>query len=342
MAFTLAPDFGPSRFKEATAEYTLDPERALRACFAAEESARLLGEADKELAKAYRKDIQFITLYDAAYPAALKETHGAPILLYAMGDLRAFEKVGIGIVGSRRSTAYGMQQARSLARDLANAGIAIVSGLALGIDTAAHQGALEADGVTIAVLGTGLSTIYPASNKAIAAKILKRGLVISEYPMDMMGLPENFPRRNRIISGLSRAVVVVEAARKSGSLITADQALEQGRDVFAVPGNVGAPMSEGCNKLIQQGAKLVTCAEDVLHGIRAEFNQRDLFKATVARPSLNEEENKIMALISHEPINVDEILENAELSSNRVMSVLLALEMKGVIRQSAGKNFSLI
>jgi DNA processing protein len=224
-------------------------------------------DVEKEIALAEKSGVVILTVFDEDYPENLKNIYDPPVILYVKGTIKKEDSLAVSIVGSRKCTYYGMNMADNIAEKLAFQGVTVVSGLARGIDTAAHKGALKA-GRTIAVLGSGLGNIYPAENKPLSEKIAQNGAVISEFPMLMPPNKTNFPQRNRIISGLSMAVLVVEAANKSGALITADFALEQGRDVFAVPGAAGRLSSAGTNSLIKQGAKLIDSAEDILEELK--------------------------------------------------------------------------
>jgi len=227
-------------------------------------------DIDEEIALIKKAGAEILTLFDKSYPENLKNIYDPPTVLYTKGSFKKEDELSIAIVGSRKCTYYGMNMADKIAEQLAAACVTIVSGLARGIDTSAHKGALKAKGRTIAVLGSGLGNIYPAENKLLAEEIAKNGVLVSEFPMQMPPDKNNFPRRNRLISGLSRAVLVVEAANKSGALITADFALEQGRDVFAVPGTADRLLSMGTNSLIKQGAKLVDSAEDILEELKID------------------------------------------------------------------------
>jgi DNA processing protein len=227
--------------------------------------------------------------------------------------------------------------ARSMSCELARTGVGVISGLALGIDAAAHQGALEGGGPTVAVLGSGLNKIYPKENVKLAAEIVRTGALVSEYPMDVNARPGYFPIRNRIISGLARGVLVVEAREKSGALITADAALAEGRDVYAVPGNADAPKSAGTNRLLKQGAKVVTSAEDILE---------DLGMRKDARPApaeknveLTEEESRLLSVLEGEPVHVDELIEQTGFSAREAVSALSLMELKGIVKQLPGKHF---
>ncbi len=231
-------------------------------------TCRTPGLAEEEIRLARRHGCEIVTQLDEGYPARLREIHDPPLVIYRKGRWPQPDEAAVAIVGSRRASLYGQQAAERLAYELALRGVTVISGLARGIDAAAHRGALRADGRTVAVLGSGMSRLYPPEHEALAAEVAERGAVLSEYPMGMAPLPHNFPRRNRVISGLSLGVVVVEAADRSGALITADMALEQGREVFAVPGPVDSVTSQGTHGLLKQGARLVTSVEDIMDELR--------------------------------------------------------------------------
>lgn len=288
-------------------------------------------------------DIKLINIFDSCYPQNLREIFDAPVALYYKGRFEIHD-FAIAIVGSRRITNYGSCTARRLSYDLSIRGVQIVSGLARGIDSIAHEGCLAAGGKTIAVLGCGLDNIYPPENTALFEEIINSGgLAISEYAPGMPPLPHNFPARNRIISGISSGVLVVEAARRSGSLITAAYALEQGREVFAVPGNIDYTFSMGTNQLIKEGAKMVMCAEDVLE----EFStglicpKSDNINSSVLK-GLSTQEIRIVKIISNGTYNIDEIIDKSNISVKEVNNLLFMLEMKGVIVQKQGKSFELL
>jgi DNA processing protein len=255
----------------------------------------------------------------------------------------------IGMVGTRRPTLYGTQMAQRLGRELAARGLVVVSGLARGIDAVGHQGAMDANGRAIGVLGTGIDVCYPKENRKLYEKVLERGAIISEFPLRTHPAPEDFPVRNRIVAGMPLGVVVVEGAQYSGSLITARLAMEFGREVFGVPGNVTQPVSFAPNQLIKQGAKLVTCAEDVIEELptpiraalvqaeKPEAEQRNLLAAA----ALNGSEKKLYELLNtDQPVHIDDLVEGSGLNSSEVLATLFNLEMKGVIRQLPGKQFS--
>ena len=286
----------------------------------------------RQLEKEFKHyDVKICVETDENYPAMLKEIFDPPFVLYYRGELKAAED-GIGIVGARSCTPYGMQIAQSIASQLAKAGFTIVSGAAKGIDTNAHIGALKT-GRTIAVLGCGLDIAYPQENKQLLLDIAKTGAVISELPLGTPPTPGNFPARNRIITGLSRGVVVVEAAKKSGSLITAELALSEGRDVFAVPGDIYSLKSQGCHKLIQQGAKLVTSAQDIMDEYRS-FSVKSVKEAEL--PSMTAEEKAIYDYLSlTEPKCTDEIIYKLRIDVSNIAFILLQMKIKGLIKETS-------
>ncbi|TAK75178.1 MAG: DNA-protecting protein DprA [Gammaproteobacteria bacterium] len=278
-----------------------------------------------------------ITLDDAAYPPLLKEISDPPIVLYLRGNPQALSHVQLALVGSRHATSYGIKNAESFAHHLAEAGFAITSGLALGIDGASHRGALSAKGITIGVAGTGLHHTYPAAHRTLVEDIIQyHGAVISEFPLPLPAHPSNFPRRNRIIGGLSIGVLVVEAALKSGSLITARLALEQGREVFAIPGSIHQPLARGCHHLIKEGAKLVESAADILE----ELGALQAVAAPVAKSSsldgLPLDHQQLYDHIGHEITSLDVIILRTGLTVSTVSSMLLTLELHGVIQSVPG------
>jgi DNA processing protein len=282
-----------------------------------------------------------VTFRDDDYPAVLRSIADAPVVLYVKGQLPT--QGAIAIVGSRRASFYGIEVSAKFAVRLAESDFTVVSGMARGIDAAAHRGALRAKGTTVAVLGSGLSNIYPPEHRKLFEEIAASGAVISEFAMQTPPVPYNFPRRNRIISGLSLGVIVVEAAERSGALITADFALEQGREVFAVPGKIDQASSFGTHNLIKQGAKIVTCVEDVLEDLQpqvASLGTRGSKNriAKMPMPGLSADEQKIYGYISDRPVHIDELTEQCG-SSVPVMSVLLQLEIKHLVRQLPGKLF---
>lgn len=293
-------------------------------------------EIDDEIARVERLNAKIICLGDDGYPELLLNTADPPPVLYVSGDPAILGRPAVAVVGTRTPTPYGNHMARRIAGGLASRGIVIVSGLAWGIDTEAHRAALDSGGITAAVFGSGLDVVYPEQNKELARKISENGCLISEFPLGAPPEKFNFPRRNRIISGLSRAVVVVEAAGKSGALVTAGLALEQGRDVFAVPGRADSALSAGTIDLIKKGAGTVTCAEDVLEAIGWHIGKE------VERPEskikLEPDEQRLCDLVGMGPAHFDELVRRLNLSPSRISAALLKLELAGLISRRPG-NF---
>ena len=280
-----------------------------------------------------------ITSLDPSYPTLLKEIHDPPLVLYVWGDLSVGEESRLGVVGSRKPSHYATEVAKKLSYQLAYAGICVVSGLARGIDSSAHQGALAAKGRTIAVIGSGLQALYPPENQALAEKIASSGAVITEFSMATRADRQTFPMRNRIISGLSFGLLVVEAGPRSGSLISASQAAEQGRSLYAVPGRIDFPNAMGSNKLIQQGAKLVMDAGDILDDMGLLFPEKPELTPSRPAPSLNETEALVLDAFGEEEPAIDEIVAKCGLPTHVVSSTLLALEMRRLVRQLPGSRF---
>jgi len=312
-----------------------------------------LKDAEKEVQEATKGSYQVLAFGSEEYPPLLKQIPDPPLLLYVRGDPKVSAQHAVAIVGTRRPSAYGSSVAHRLAKDLAGRQLVVVSGLARGIDSAAHRGALEAKGKTVAVLGSGLNVIYPRENQRLAEQIAQSGAVISEFPLGTGPTPENFPIRNRIISGLALGVVVVEAAEYSGSLITARLAVEQNREVFAVPGNITSAQSFGPNHLIKQGAKLVDQWMDVIEEFPREIRMQLLPPAEASEgelrtaeasslfaESLKPEQKAVFeALRADQALFVDDIVGTARLPQPQVLAALLELEMNGLVRQLPGKNF---
>lgn len=306
--------------------------------------------AEKELAGIRRiAGCRLINWTEPEYPQSLLQIYDPPVMLYLRGDPQILNLPSLGIVGTRKPTLYGSQMADRLGRELAARGVVIVSGMARGIDAIGHQGAMAVSGRAIGILGTGIDVCYPKENKKLYEKVLERGAILSEFPLGTYPAPENFPMRNRIVAGMPLGIVVVEGAQYSGSLITARLAMEFGREVFGVPGNVTQPVSFAPNQLIKQGAKLVTNAEDVIEELptpvramlvqaeQPEAEQRNLVLAA----SLNGAEKKLYEMLSaDEPKHIDGIVERSGLNSSVVLATLFDLEMKGIIRQLPGKQFS--
>ncbi|MCJ7646196.1 DNA-processing protein DprA [bacterium] len=298
-------------------------------------------QIEKEISKIEKQKVSIVTFSDDNYPSNLKSIFDPPIVLYVKGKLLPEDRIAIAMVGTRRPTAYGKMVAEKLSKELAEREVSVVSGLARGIDTSAHKGALSCGGRTIAVLGCGIDICYPRENRAIFDEIVKSGAVVSEFPMGTPPERINFPLRNRIISGLSLGAVIVEAGSRSGALITADCALEQGREVFAVPGNIFNLGTKGTHSLIKQGAKLVERCEDIIEEIRCLRDVLPVCPAirSVGEVKLSQEEERVYNLLSFEPIHIDLISKDSGLPINKISSVLMNLEMKGKIRQVAGKMF---
>ncbi|PIV24819.1 MAG: DNA-protecting protein DprA [Deltaproteobacteria bacterium CG03_land_8_20_14_0_80_45_14] len=285
---------------------------------------------------------KIVTLMDDDYPKRLKDIYDPPALLYLRGELRREDELAVAIVGSRKTSPYGRWITEKIGQDLARYGVTVVSGMARGIDSVAHKGALQGGGRTIAVLGCGVDVIYPSENRNLFYQIIEHGSILSEFPMGSPPEGGHFPRRNRIISGLSIGVVIVQASSKSGSLITASYALEQGREVFAVPGNVGVEGSRGTNQLIKEGAKLVESSEDILEEIIPQWRREKEApqKAEMPVPDLTEEEKVLFRLLGETPLHIDAIIRESQLDPGKVSSLLLDLELKGLISQWPGKCFS--
>lgn len=294
---------------------------------------------DEEMEKLDRAGVTAITVDDPTYPSLLRHIHHPPPLLYVKGRLDPADEWAVAVVGTRRASAYGKEAARRLASDLAASRITVVSGLARGIDGQAHQAALDAGGRTIAVLGCGLDRIYPPEHTKLAASIVERGALVSDYPLGTPPEPANFPARNRIISGMSLGTIIIEADIGSGAMITAEFALEQNREVFAVPGNIFNRGSKGPNQLIQQGAKLVMGVTDILEELNLTMAvQHREIQAIVPE---TETESLLLQYLSAEPVHVDELRRESHLPIATVSSTLALMELKGMVRQVGGMNYVL-
>ncbi|KNZ34584.1 MAG: DNA processing protein DprA [Methylibium sp. NZG] len=284
-----------------------------------------------------------ITLGDPLYPPALLETADPPLLLYAQGRAELLRAAAIAVVGSRNPTRQGTDNARAFSEQLSRAGLTVVSGLALGVDAAAHEGGLEGAASTVAVVGTGLDRVYPRRNLALAHRIALRGLMVSEYPIGMPPLPANFPIRNRIIAGLARGTLVVEAALQSGSLITARMALEASRDVFAIPGSIHSPQSRGCHALIKQGAKLVDSAQDILEELKLPDAPGAAPSAgsapSAATSSATPPEEPLLAALGFDPVTLDALVARTGCSPAELSIRLLELELEGRVARLPGQLF---
>ena len=364
LGLVLTPGLGPTRGRKL-AEHCGGIEKVLQASLTELEAAGLRAHsaqsiatgksqelAQEELVRVATAGAQIIGLDDAEYPPLLKQIYDPPLVLYVRGEVGVLAQPGIAIVGTRHPTPYGIGMAERLACDLAVRSLIILSGMARGIDSCAHRGAIHAKGKTVAIFGTGIDVIYPRENKRIADSILSLGgALVSEFPMGSFAAPQNFPIRNRIISGMSLGVLVVEAGEYSGTRITARNALEQGRELFAVPGNVTNKNSWGPNTLIKQGAKLTATWEDVWEELPAEVKARmaPAEGAEAAAPnlfgesdSLSPQEKKVLGLLKKdESTHIDQLVESLEpeVSSSELFAVLFELELNGRIKQLPGKNF---
>ena len=300
---------------------------------------RATRDLDAEMERIRAQGISVLTWEDEDYPRLLREIYDPPPVLYVKGQILPEDEWAVAVVGTRAATTYGKEAATRIAGGLARNGVTIVSGLARGIDSAAHRAALEAGGRTIGVLGCGLDIIYPPENRRLAAQIIQHGALISEYPLGTPPEGSNFPPRNRIISGISLGVVIVEAGRRSGALITADYALDQGREVFAVPGNIFRHASQGTNALIREGATPVLSVEDILEAL----NLTMISKQQAARAIIpeNETESRLLKCLSADPIHVDEIGQQTGLPISEVTSALTLMELKGLVRQVGGMHYVL-
>jgi DNA processing protein len=339
----LIPDLGPESARRLLAAFGA-PDRVLGASAAA-----LAPHAGRELARAIaagpdRARVEaalswladpangIATWADTDYPRRLLETADPPPLLYLKGRRELLGSPALAVVGSRNATPQGLANAEAFARAMSDAGLAIVSGLALGIDAAAHRGGLAGGGSSIAVVGTGLDIVYPAGNRALAHELAARGLLVSEFPLGMPAMAGNFPRRNRVISGLALGVLVVEAAAKSGSLITARLALEQGREVFAIPGSIHSPLARGCHALIKQGAKLVEHANDILEELGCPG-------AAGAPAPVSGADAPLLTLLGHDPVDVDTLCQRSGLPAERIAAALLELELAGAVAPLPGGKY---
>lgn len=278
---------------------------------------------------------RILTLADEDYPQHLLNTEDPPVLLYAKGDVNLLQRAALAVVGSRNATRQGEQNAEAFAETLSQGGLTIASGLALGIDAAAHRGALRGHGSTIAVIGTGIDRIYPARNEGLAREVADRGLIISEFPLGTPPLAGNFPRRNRIIAGLALGCLVVEAADRSGSLITARLSAESGREVFAIPGSIHSPLSKGCHRLIKQGAKLVDSAQDILEELKWE-TVPETGKNPSISPETSPEMAQILDAMAFESVTIDVLAKRTGLTAETLLAILLALELDGHVAQVPG------
>ncbi len=349
MALNMVPNLGPVRLRRLLERFET-PEQVLRARVGQLREVEGVGaevsegiaswestvDLPAELARVRDFGAEVLTQADAVYPRLLREIYNPPIVLYTWGRLTERDQHALAVVGSRKTSHYGLECAKKISYQLAYAGLTVVSGLARGIDTAAHQGALAAQGRTVAVLGSGLMDLYPQENLALAEKIAASGAVVSEYPMTYPPTPQTFPYRNRIVAGWSSGLLVVESGLKGGALITAGQALEHNRTVYAVPGPIDRPTSGGPNRLIQQGAKLITGAADILDDLNVLIPAE---RAKTAPAELSPDEQTILDAIETNETALDFIVGKSGLPMPKVASTLLALEMKRRVKQLPGQQF---
>lgn len=296
-------------------------------------------KAEEQLVILEKSSYTLVALNSPEYPESLKNIYDPPPFFFFEGNLQCLQNPRIAIVGPRAASSYGRMMAEKLAGELVNAGFTIVSGFARGIDTIAHRTAIEAGGLTAAVFGCGIDTIYPPENKTLYRSLVLNGCAISEFFLREKPEPKYFPRRNRIISGLSLGVLIIEAAEKSGALLTAQHALDQGREVFAVPGNVNSRTSKGTNRIIKEGAKLVTSAEDILEELKFLVPRPRSVQTARLTPNLHGIQKKIYELLDDQPIQIDKLVKLAGMPVSEALEVLLELELNGHIRQLAGKKF---
>jgi DNA processing protein len=293
-------------------------------------------EIEAALDWAAQPDNRLLTLADADYPQSLLTADDPPVLLYAKGNTAILNRPMLAVVGSRNATAQGLRDAEAFAKALGEAGLTIVSGLALGIDAAAHRGALATAAGTVAVIGTGPDRLYPARNEALARSIAEQGIVLSEFPLGTPALASNFPRRNRIIAGLGLGCLVVEAAPRSGSLITARLAAESGREIFAIPGSIHSPLSRGCHQLIRQGAKLVESAQDILEELHWGSSPVTTFASGQPSAPGNDSEEQVLAFLGNAPCAIDTLSARSGLTPADLLAMLLPMELAGRVAQLPG------
>jgi DNA processing protein len=341
---------GPGRVFDASINQLCEVPGVGKALADAVKSRYTFGPAEEELSRAKKGGVDIVTIMDERYPSQLKQIHDPPTCLYVKGNIIPEDRASVAIVGSRTATPYGRQVTARIASELARKGDTVVSGGARGIDTEAHSGALKAGGRTFCILGCGMDTAYPPENRPLFTEVVGSGAVITEFPFGTPPEGQNFPRRNRIISGLSLGVIVVEAAGDSGSLITASLALEQGREVYAVPGNIASPMSRGTNDLIRNGAKLIEGASDVMqdlfphlqHIVESAGRDEDVSgkdAVPVPRPKLEPNEAMLYEHIGFDPVHIDEIASRSGLPASTALSVLLGMELSGAVKQIPGMRF---
>ncbi|NOV25733.1 DNA-protecting protein DprA [Cupriavidus necator] len=362
LQLTCAPGIGPVAVRVLLAAFGLPPQvlaqsvTALSAVVPAKLARAVLARPDAGLPALVERTLawlgtpgnRLLTLADDAYPARLFDLHDPPPLLYIKGDPALLARPAVAVVGARNATGQGKRNAQAFGRELSEAGLTVISGLALGIDAAAHAGGLLGCGGTLAVTGTGADRVYPADNLALAHEVAERGAVVTEFPLGMQGMPANFPRRNRIIAALAHGVLVVEAAARSGSLITARLAAELGREVFAVPGSIHAPLSQGCHLLIRQGAKLVERIEDVLEEINlgptSPLRPPPAAQALASQPVAEQSEfadraDPLLAALGYDPVTLDALCERSGQPPDAAAARLLELELAGLAERLPGNLF---
>jgi len=357
-----APGFGPAKLRDLV-EQSIEPmeifginQNKLCSQLGLQDNTRQAlrnpdqSAIDNDLNWAQQLDCHIIPYNSSWYPSLLREISDPPILLFVRGDIELLHFPQLAIVGSRNPSHSGAETAYEFSRHLSNAGLIITSGMAMGVDAASHRGALAGSGLTVAVAGTGLDRIYPASNKQLAESIVQQGVLVSEYAIGTPAAAHNFPRRNRIISGLSIGVLVVEAATQSGSLITARQAMDQGREVFAIPGSIHNPLARGCHALLRQGAKLVETADDILQELtpmiarhrvdakshKIESTKKDSRAIQYTKSNFSVAQNQLLSFIEFEPISIDALVQRTQLTPESISSMLVELELHGIIKSSGG------
>lgn len=353
IALSMIPDIGPvtirsliSRFGKPESVFSADVEELKVVEGVGERKARNIkgfsgwDQVRRMLKRLEDEGIRVILYSDRDYPPLLREIGDAPVILYLKGEIRDEDRFSIAIVGSRNVTPYGRFVTEKIASELAGTGFTIVSGMARGVDTIAHMSSLRTGGRTVAVMGSGIDMIYPPENKGLFKRITNSGYVVTEFPPGTPPNRENFPRRNRLISGLSLGVVVVEATDGSGALITARAALDQDREVFAVPGNISSPNSKGTNELIKRGAKLVQDSNDIIEEL-APFLRGFIRRERKRSVDLTDEEREVCDKLTTEPRHIDEIVREIGIPMQRILSLLLGLELKGIVSQTEGKRFYL-
>ena len=352
LALASVPDLGPTRFVKLIRHFG-SPENVFKAHvddllvldgIGKSLAEKIKNKADYKFAEKQEKlfaagHYEFCHLNSEKYPSLLNKIYDPPPFFFYQGNIDCLTLPSIAIVGSRSLSVYGRMMAEKLARELAEAGFTTVSGFARGIDTISHKCTIEAGGLTAAVFGSGLDVIYPPENKALYKDLVLNGVAISEFFLGSHPDPYNFPRRNRIISGLSLGVLIVEAADRSGALLTAEHALDQGREVFAVPGNINSKTSQGTNTIIKQGAKLVTSAADILEELKFLVSPKKTVSDEQICRDLDDNQRKIFEVLGHEPLQIDKIVKQSGLTVSHALEVLLDLELNGHVRQLSGKMF---